>query len=264
MTVLTPFNPAPEIVDALIDELGSPDCTLRDIANEYKTTLEALTLWLSRDDIAARLNNIESAVCRRTRLIATNFTPCVARLCTIIVSNHFEDEHELDPGPVTNEPRRRSRDGARKAGALLLRLARLFPSTSPPRSKPDASMPHASMPSSSSPSAPGTAALRADPSIPSSPSSPASSDLPNLVARASAPCPSPSSASPSPSMAVSVSPQPISGFASLIPGVRAGSTPLHPLTPPACAAITPILAANSHRIADIFSGSSFAQPPKPG
>ena len=199
----TPFTPPAHQIDEIIDALGSPDNTLREVANEYQTTLEAITLWMTRPDIARRLDNIQSAVARRTRLIATNFLPGVTRLLNSIINQHLADEYEHEPQPLTAEPRRH-RENARKAGLLLFRLAKFVespardhpdrppqptspsrPSPNPPPTNPhlsprlDASMPHALLPSADSP-LPDTPPLRAAPSA----------SLPYLVAQASGLSPS--------------------------------------------------------------------------
>ena len=135
----TPFTPSPAVATEVIDALGSPDNTLRDVAVDFKTTVEALTLWMTRPDIAARLDAIQSAVTRRTRLMATNFLPGVVRLLNSIIDHYSEDEHEREPQPLAPEPRRH-RENARKAAALLIRLARLT-GTSSPRERPNPSAP---------------------------------------------------------------------------------------------------------------------------
>ena len=188
MSELTPFNPSPETTDALIDDLGSPDLTLRDVAGTYKTTLEALTLWMTRADIATRINNIESAVARRTRLIATNFLPSTVQLLNQILNNQHEEERE----PSTSAERRRTRDSARKAATLLYRLARFTPGAAP-----------------APPGSPGGPRRSSAPAMPSSPS-------PHLESLAPQPIVPPSLAShtpptpPTPSPFIANEPTPFS------------------------------------------------------
>ncbi|MFA6046351.1 MAG: hypothetical protein WC718_15310 [Phycisphaerales bacterium] len=182
----TPFTPSPALAAQVIDALGSPDNTLRDVAADFSTTLEALTLWMTRPDIAARLDAIQSAVTRRTRLMATNFLPGVVRLLNSIIDHYHEDEHEREPQPLAPEPRRH-RENARKAAALLIRLAKLT-GTPSPREHPNPAAP----PPLRGTALGGTALQSGAPPIASAPSSPspAALGLPNLVAWASSPCPS--------------------------------------------------------------------------
>lgn len=155
------FSPDPDTADSLIDQLGSPDITLSDVAEMNNVSIEALTLWMIRPDIARRLNNIESAILRRTRLIATNFLPAAAKVLHSILINHESQEHTLP------EPSHTARDVARKAASLLHRLSRPAPLSravshpsnsanspqAPPPASPslDASMPPASCPPLPSP-----------------------------------------------------------------------------------------------------------------
>lgn len=147
------FSPDPDTADSLIDQLGSPDITLSDVAEMNNVSIEALTLWMIRPDIARRLNNIESAILRRTRLIATNFLPAAAKVLHSILINHESQEHTLP------EPSHTARDVARKAASLLHRLSRPAPlssavsptskSINPPKSPPAPPPTSASSPSAS-------------------------------------------------------------------------------------------------------------------
>ncbi|MFA6046378.1 MAG: hypothetical protein WC718_15445, partial [Phycisphaerales bacterium] len=128
---LTPFTPTREIADQVIDALGSPDNTLREVASDFNTTVEALTLWMTRPDIADRLNAIHSAVTYRSRLIATNFLPGVVRLLNSIIDNHLADEHGHEPVPLSREPRLH-RENVRKAAALIFRISHALAPPPPP------------------------------------------------------------------------------------------------------------------------------------
>ncbi|MBX3357913.1 MAG: hypothetical protein KF745_05750 [Phycisphaeraceae bacterium] len=128
------FSPSPDRIDSILDALADPDVTLREVAEIHSTTLEALTLFITRPDIAERLRLIESAVAHRTRLIAVNFLPSVVKTLNRILDEHNAEESHV-PIPATNlralEYRRRARETARRAASLLLRLSRFSPGAAP-------------------------------------------------------------------------------------------------------------------------------------
>ena len=72
LTTLDSFRPSKECTEGILTALSDPDATLRDIATHFDTTLEALTAWMKREDIQERLDNLDSAIAARTRLLATN------------------------------------------------------------------------------------------------------------------------------------------------------------------------------------------------
>lgn len=160
---LTPFTPSPAVAAQVLEALGNPDFTLRDVSRQHKTTVEALALWMTRPDIAARLHAIHSAITHRASLMANNFLPGAVKLLVSIINNHLADEHAHEPQPLAPEPRRH-RENARKAANALVRLARLSAApaddtrTPPAHDTPEniqtsrapthAPMPHASLPSS--------------------------------------------------------------------------------------------------------------------
>src|SRR4051812_44117248 len=62
------FEPDEKLAACILADLHPPHCTLGDIAARADTSVEALNLWLSKPDIAERLDNIESIFARRARL----------------------------------------------------------------------------------------------------------------------------------------------------------------------------------------------------
>jgi probable HAF family extracellular repeat protein len=118
------FNPTNP--DKVLDNLADPQLTLGDIAYLNDTTLAALTLWMSNPDIAARLDNFETAIARRTRLLALNYLPLAVETLRSTLAAHNDQELNTPFRPDSIKARdyqRRSRETARKAAALLLRLA---------------------------------------------------------------------------------------------------------------------------------------------
>jgi hypothetical protein len=63
------------------DPRPTPTLTIRDVAELNDTILESLTLWMSHPVIAAHLDNFESAIARRTRLLALTYLPAARRAC---------------------------------------------------------------------------------------------------------------------------------------------------------------------------------------
>src|SRR5690349_17441361 len=132
----TPFSLPEAAISRILSDLGRPDYTFRDIAEMHGTNADALTIWLTRPDIEARLAAIESAIARRTRLIATNYLPSAVKTVTRILDEYNDEESHrpIDPRiPQHGELRRRSRETARRAASLLLRLAKFH--QSPPRKR---------------------------------------------------------------------------------------------------------------------------------
>lgn len=117
-TDLLPFEPSGEKADALIQWLGSPDVTLRDVAEMHEVSVEALALWMTRPEVVGRLRRIESAATRRTRLIAANYLPAVANMLHAMIINHESREHSSE------QLRESARETAKSAAALLMRLAK--------------------------------------------------------------------------------------------------------------------------------------------
>ncbi len=127
------FDPAPDLASRAIDLLVSVDLTFREIAEQFNTTAEALAAWISRPDIADRLDTIESAGCRRTRLVATNCLPPVVEVVARIITEFAAAERRRPaiPNNPTNlhalELRRRVQETARRACSLITRLTRIAP-----------------------------------------------------------------------------------------------------------------------------------------
>ncbi len=126
----SPFNPDPATTDALLQSIAADySLSLTDIAAQHNTTIEALTAWLTRDDIDERLTAIESACARRARLTAANHLPAVAHVAKQALEE-ASDVLRLPPDYRTQHSialRIRATESARKAAALLLRIANFTP-----------------------------------------------------------------------------------------------------------------------------------------
>ncbi len=124
------FNPDPATADAILQSIAAEySLSLTDIANQHNTTIEALTAWLTREDIDERLTAIESACARRARLTAANHLPAVAHVAKQALEE-ASDVLRLPPDYRTQRSialRIRATESARKAAALLLRIANFTP-----------------------------------------------------------------------------------------------------------------------------------------
>ncbi|MBX3357497.1 MAG: hypothetical protein KF745_03625 [Phycisphaeraceae bacterium] len=130
MLSLPSFNPSPDLAAKILDSVTDPTLTLRDVADLHNTTVEALVLWFAEPEIAERLDHIESTIARRTRIVASNFLPAATIALGRSIDEHNSDESHFPVRPGDQrglELRRRSRETARRAAALLLRLANFTP-----------------------------------------------------------------------------------------------------------------------------------------
>ncbi len=121
-------NPPSTIEGKLINDLADPNMTLGDVAYLHDLSLENLTLWIVRPDITERLKALTDSIYLRVRLAAiTHLATTVNALNTMIGAYIDEERHApVNPSSIQDrEQRRRARETARKAIALLSRLAHL-------------------------------------------------------------------------------------------------------------------------------------------
>ncbi len=134
---VTPFAPAN--VQAVLEEIASPDRSFTDIARAHSTSFEALTLWLARPKIAERLLAMESASARRARFNISLALPRIAHLLTESLDQAQAEAAHLDRLPH-NAPcfalRLRYRENIRKSVAHLLRLSNFDPTAKPRAAAP--------------------------------------------------------------------------------------------------------------------------------
>ncbi|MBY0111343.1 MAG: hypothetical protein K2Y21_00870 [Phycisphaerales bacterium] len=125
------FNPSAATAATIINELASNEITLLDIADRHETTLEALTLWMIRPDIAERLSALEYACARRARLTVANNLNAIANTLLHLLAEAKDDHASVHRVPAATHhafaARMQSRESARKSANLLLRIARYTP-----------------------------------------------------------------------------------------------------------------------------------------
>ncbi|HEX8875564.1 MAG TPA: hypothetical protein VF777_02370 [Phycisphaerales bacterium] len=136
------FSPDETTAAAIINDFAAQDLTLRDIADNYETTLESLTLWLARPDIKERLFALESACAARARLVVANNLAAIANKLLHLLTESKLDHESIHRVPAATHhafaARMQSRESARKTANLLLRIARYVPPspTAPPPRAP--------------------------------------------------------------------------------------------------------------------------------
>lgn len=206
------FAPDPLVADRVLDALADPDITLRDVAEQFDTSIEALTLWMARPDIAARIAAIQAAAVTRVRLIATNFLASAVSTLLSVIDDYREHISRQPVRPTDAHAvaeHRRARDGARRSIQLLNRIARLplphadglaaaMP-TAPTAPTPPAAPREVNAPSArrdvpapaetgaANPANPATPPSPLTPNSPNSPNSPIIADAPSPPATPSAP-----------------------------------------------------------------------------
>jgi hypothetical protein len=140
------FEPSPEVVDRLIDDLGDPSASIADLARAHGTTAEALCLWMTQPRIAERLAQTNNITTWHTRLVASSkLHSAIGALTTILEDFTTHKSAPASPpaprapsapGPAsTRAPTPfqvallawRNAECARKSAMLLVRLGNLQP-----------------------------------------------------------------------------------------------------------------------------------------
>ncbi|HVU63262.1 MAG TPA: hypothetical protein VHC70_04760 [Phycisphaerales bacterium] len=133
------FNPDLETSARIIQALLSPNNSLAGIARDHATTLEALSTWMARPDIAQRIHHMKRAAAVQHSLTATFQLAHAVKALVIILQEYCDAAcHEAGlkagRGSSPDEHNRRDRETARKACQLLARLAHFDQTIRPPRS----------------------------------------------------------------------------------------------------------------------------------
>ncbi len=124
------FDPGEQQAADILEQLVSPHCSLSSLAAAHGTSFQALTLWLTRPDIAARIDAVENVCARRVRVVAVNhLSHCVEVTSRILKYADWEESHVVYPpnSAKHNEQRRRTRETALRAARTLIQLANFTP-----------------------------------------------------------------------------------------------------------------------------------------
>ena len=79
--------PTPEDTARVLDACTDPALTLRDIAQQHNTTVEALSLWLSSPEVAERFDALHSINAVRTRFLAAAQLPRAIDALSHVISH---------------------------------------------------------------------------------------------------------------------------------------------------------------------------------
>lgn len=114
--------------------LSNPHASLIDIANDFKVSLETLSVWMMRPDIAARMDAIASASVSRAQFVAKSFLPAAARSAGRIIALHqiARRHNPLSCGGGTTQSERRFDKLAMLASNILVRISKLSHSPNTP------------------------------------------------------------------------------------------------------------------------------------
>lgn len=152
-----PRRPVPLVFDPCINDeanifeaISESHSSIADLAFNYKTTVNAFSMWLMREDVQAKLAAVSAAGACATRIGAVSQLPEVVGAMIMQVRGCITDEtHRLNPPGLENDKMQdRRRTTARRAANLLLRLATFDPSRPLYRRRVDSSSPAAANKSS--------------------------------------------------------------------------------------------------------------------
>lgn len=126
----TGFDPPPEIAQAVINDLIDPFKSFHAIATDRGTTIEGLTLWMQRPDIARRLDAVQSASARRSCIMASAYLPsCVYAVGSAVttLSNEIIRASSEPSTPIQQEQNRKGRETLIRLTRVLMQLAKFDP-----------------------------------------------------------------------------------------------------------------------------------------
>jgi hypothetical protein len=178
MSAASLFNPSPTVAAEIIADLTDPAASLTEIAARHRTTLENLTLFLTRPNIAERLENLHLLCTSRVRLIATNLFPrALASLDRVMDASRAQLEADAAAPPDaqrTPEQRHRTLETIRRAASRIISAANFnaIPLFARPTPRPPRAAPNPTPPEHANNTSPKPAAARSAPPIPQAPQPP--------------------------------------------------------------------------------------------
>ncbi len=132
------FRPDQALTDQIIDRLADPGCPLTHVAAHAETSIEILSAWMLRPEIAARIDALESATARRARLLAVGQIHLAARTAAQVLEAQRRALNDSVSCFFSARQQLRAAAISLSAGRLLLNLARFDPArtTAPRRARP--------------------------------------------------------------------------------------------------------------------------------
>ncbi|QYK47806.1 MAG: hypothetical protein KF838_13570 [Phycisphaeraceae bacterium] len=126
---IIPFNPSPEQIHDVLNDIVSPYASLADVAANNNTTVHALSAWIALAETQTMLDQIEQAAYRRARVSAACLLTDAVNSLSFTLRAHVDAESNEPLGRSTEalHIRQRQRTDARKASWLLYRIARAYP-----------------------------------------------------------------------------------------------------------------------------------------
>lgn len=122
------FSPSPSDFAAIMHDLCDPELSLTQVAERQQTPLTALIAWLAKPEVAAQLDQYESACARRTSLIVADMLPTIVEAVREIVEDLQAEEGMLaqtPDSPAAVAARRSSRSMILTGIRILMRFANL-------------------------------------------------------------------------------------------------------------------------------------------
>ncbi|HMN42922.1 MAG TPA: hypothetical protein PKE29_18930 [Phycisphaerales bacterium] len=122
------FNPDPEVEQRIFRALSDPYSSLATIAIEQHTSVEGLSAWMARPDIAQRIFHVRSSAAAFVSVASTMRLQHAMRALSVILCEYTDAACHAaglaeGRGASPGEHIRRDRETARKACQLLMRLA---------------------------------------------------------------------------------------------------------------------------------------------
>ncbi len=129
-TATSPFSPSPNSIPLLLEHLSCSSLSLLQVAHAHNTSLDALTTWMTRPDIAERLDELHHIAAQRARLVAAQHLAAATEALASIVHTGMSraESAPLDPtNPRQLALRLRQRESIRRAATTILRISTYCP-----------------------------------------------------------------------------------------------------------------------------------------
>jgi len=136
------FDPPPDKLQIVFDGLADPDVSLSELAYVFKTTIDALCVWMARPEIAAAMSERLNGIAIRSRFVANSFIPSVIKTLNNVLKDYDAEIENTVPdysNAKAAETRVRARESTRRTAHLMVVLTRFSP---PPSARTQGSGQH--------------------------------------------------------------------------------------------------------------------------